>query len=632
MNSKTTLYLATICLSAFLSGCSEDDSYNTDTPGTGSDSTGTVDVTASTASEVLGFSVDFDTSEKSTYLNGGETLPTDSADADFENFVENFATKHTIYITYNEGTATIEGKADGVDITVSSADVAVSSSAKGVTYVLSGSSSDGSFRMEDGTDDKKFSLVLQDLTLTKVGAPAINIQPSKRCYLQVEGTNTLADAGTYASADEDRKACIFSEGKLLISGTGTLSVASQTKHAICSDEFVWIHDGADLTLTSEAKDGIHANDSVVVSGGYVSITTTDGDGIDSEGGISLRGGLLHISAGGDTRKGIKAGGDLFISGGKQVVKTSGAAVYDSSEADYSSCSALKAGSNILISGGHILAQSTGTGGKGIKAGGTLTIGGGTVEVATTGNRAGSGNTTSSPKGIKADGLLTICGGNVGVRLSGTGDGCEGIESKADLYITGGCTASYSYDDAINCVGNLYLNNGYVYAQSLNNDAIDANKNLTINGGNVVAIGAGAPENALDAAEGYSIFINGGNVFGIGGSTAQTSSSSKQASIAFTGSASKRTLGLFDASGNGLFSITVPSTSCTACYMTANGMTANQSYTVKSGVSVSGGTTWCGINVDGDISDGSSFATATAALSVGTSMGGGQPGNPGRGRW
>ena len=614
MNTKNALSIATMALAALLCGCNEDDSLTINGNSgnnAGGTSTGTGDATSSAASEVLGFSVAFETSDKATYLNSGETVPTDSTDADFENYVENFTTEHTIYITYNEGTATIEGMAEGVEINATSADVVVSSSTKGVTYVLSGNSSDGSFRMEDGTDDKKFGLILKDLSLTKVGAPAVNIQPSKRCYLQIQGTNSLADSGTYATSDEDRKGCIFSEGKLLISGSGTLSVTSQTKHAICSDDFVWIHDGADLTLESQAKDGIHANDSVVVSGGYVSITTSDGDGIDSEGGISLSGGLLHINAGGDTKKGIKSDTDILISGGKQVVMTSGAAVYDSTEADYSSCSALKADGNITISGG-------------------------TIEVATTGKRVGSGNTTSSPKGIKADGLLTISGGNVAVRLSGTGDGTEGIEGKSDIYVTGGCTASYSYDDAINAAGNLYIQNGYIYAQSLNNDAIDSNKNLYLQGGNTVAIGAGAPENALDAAEGYSIYVQGGNVFGVGGSSAQTASSSSQASIAFSASVSGKTLGLFDQSGNGLFSITVPSTSCSACYMTASGMTANASYTVRSGVSVSGGTTWCGINADGTLSGGSSLTTATASASVGTGMGGGggQPGGggPGRGGW
>lgn len=636
MKTRTISSALCLALASLCCGCSEDDFFNTNTNsgsnGSGTSNTETTTTTSSTASEVLGFSVAFNTSDKDTYLSAGETVPTDSTDADYENFVQNFASKDTLYIMYRDATATIQGSIEGVEVSVSGADVDVTSSAKGVTYVLSGSSSDGSFRMADGSDNKKFGLVLNGLTLTKVGAPVINIQPSKRCYLQTIGANTLADIGSYTSSDEDRKGCIFSEGKLLISGTGTLSVTSQTKHAICSDDFVWIHDGADLTLVSNAKDGIHANDSVVVSGGYASITASEGDGIDCEGGISLRGGLLHITVSADAKKGIKSDAELLVSGGKQVVITSGDAVYESSESDYSSCSGLKAGGNMVISGGIVQAQSSGTGGKGIKSDGTLTISGGTVQVATSGKRVSSGGVTSSPKGIKSDGVLTICGGNVAVRLSGTGDGTEAIEGKSELTISGGCTAAYSYDDAVNGAGNFTISGGYVYAHSLNNDAIDANKNLYIKGGNTVAVGAGAPENALDAAEGYNIYIQGGNVFGVGGSTAKTSSSSSQACIAFSANVSGKQLGLFDQNGNGLFCINVPSTSCTVCFMTADGMTANSSYTVRSGVSVTGGTTWCGINVDGTLSGGSDLATATASFCVGSGMGGGGGQSGGNWRW
>ena len=85
-------------------------------------------------------------------------------------------------------------------------------------------------------------------------------------------------------------------------------------------------------------------------------------------------------------------------------------------------------------------------------------------------------------------------------------------------------------------------------------------------------------------------------------------------------------------------VSVPSTSCSACYTTAYGMTAGSSYTLTSGASVSGGITWCGINATGTISGGTTLGTATAAACVGQGMGGGggqpggQPGgSPGGGR-
>ncbi|MCR4994380.1 MAG: carbohydrate-binding domain-containing protein [Bacteroidales bacterium] len=613
-----------------LASCTEDDPWseyedsNSGSSSSGS-SSGTVDVTTSTASDVLGFTVSFDTSDRSTYATSGETAPTDENASDYEDYIENYTSTQTITITYNGSTASADKEVDGVTVEIDGADVNVTSTTAGVTYVLTGSSTDGSFRMGKSDDNKKFGLTLNGLTLSKTGAPAINIQPSKRCYLNITGINTLSDSGSYDSSDEDRKGCFFTEGKLLISGTGSLSVNSEEMHAMASDEYVWIHDGTDLTLVSGAKDGLHTNDSIVVTGGYASITGAD-DGMSCDADVVIRGGLLHISSTGDAGKGITADGSVTISGGKTVVMTSGDAVYDSSDADYSSCAGIKADGDINIQGGVVQAQSTGTGGKGFNADGTINISGGTVQIATTGKRAGSGNTTSSPKGIKCDGNLNISGGNTAVKLSGTGDGTEGIESKSEIYITGGCTASYSYDDAINSAGNLYIRGGYMYMQSLNNDAVDANKNIYIQGGSVVAVGAGQPENALDAAEGYNIYVSGGNVFGIGGSTSETASSSSQGSIAFTSSVSGKTLGLFDASGNGLFAVTVPSTSCTACYMTADGMSSGSSYTVKTGVTVSGGTTWCGINIDGSFSGGSELTTQTAAANVGTGMGmGGQTG-------
>ena len=188
----------------------------------------------------------------------------------------------------------------------------------------------------------------------------------------------------------------------------------------------------------------------------------------------------------------------------------------------------------------------------------------------------------------------------------------------------------TYDDALNSKGNLNLNGGYVLAVASNNDAIDANKNLYINGGNIIALGGGAPENPLDAAEGYSIYVNGGNVIGMGGSTAQTASSSKQASIAYSASVSGQKIGLLDSEGNSMMYFEVPSTSQTAVYMTADGMTANQKYTLNYGVSVSGGTTWNGMNTTGTISGGSQLGELTASASVGQSMGGGGMNGGGQG--
>jgi len=677
MNKRNLIVLAAAALAA-LGACTKENSeleyttYNGNNSGgtaasgdaNGQGSSFTSNYAPTLTGNVLDFSIALDDADITTYGDAAESVPTDASHKDYEDYVENFESQHTVTITYADGSAAVsDGDIEGVDIATSGTDVTVTSSAKGVTYVLTGATDNGSFKMAQGTNDKKFGLVLRDLTLKKSGGAAVNIQSSKRCYLQLQGDNTLYNTGGY-NGTEDQKGCIFSEGKLLISGPGTLTATSVTMHAIASDDYVWVHSGPTLHLSALGKDGIHANDSVVVSGGKTYIDTV-GDGIQvdeltgnyvqkggfvriqaarndpdndnshgvkSAGNVILEGGALQVTVTDPAAKAVKADGYIVVTGGKQTLLTTGDGMYDSVEDDTKASAGLSADKYIVISGGDLRCKSTGSGGKGIKADGTLTLNNGcTVRILTTGKRyTYTSSLHSSPKGIKSEGKMTVNGGTVVVKLTGTGDGTEAIESEGAITVNDGFLAAYSYDDAINSANDLTVNGGYLYAQGLNNDAVDANRNLYVNGGVILASGGAQPENALDAAEGYNIYINGGWLFAVGGSTAQTASGSQQASIAFSASVGGQTLGLFDSSGKGLMAVTVPSTSSSACHMTAPGMAAGSAYSVNSGASANGGTTWCGINVTGSVSGGSTLTSATAALSVGQGMGGGMPGGGGSG--
>ncbi len=71
--------------------------------------------------------------------------------------------------------------------------------------------------------DKKFKLTLAGVSLTNDSGAAINIQSGKRVFVEVktETENYLADASSYSTVTgEDEKGCFFSEGQLIISGTG----------------------------------------------------------------------------------------------------------------------------------------------------------------------------------------------------------------------------------------------------------------------------------------------------------------------------------------------------------------------------------------------------------------------------
>ena len=601
MTKNILSLIALISSFALMIGCSNDDpvsdwsDWTSDTGGNGgsSQTSGT-----SYTGEAATFDVSIDTS---TLAETEGEIP-----ADDDDYVENTTFTQTLSIVYDGTTATCDKTIDNVTVTIDGADVTINSlTDEKVTYTVSGTTTDGSLKIYSS---KKFQLVLNGVNITNPTAAAINIQSSKRAYVVLADgtTNTLTDGSSYTDVTdgEDMKACFFSEGQLCFSGSGKLNVYANCKAGIRSDDYVMIRPNTNIYVKATAGNGIKGNDALYIYGGVINVETS------------------ALAA-----KALSTDGHMVISGGRTTAVTTGNATVEDNELTGSA--GIKADSTLTITGGELYVKSTGNGGKGISTDMQTYIKGGTVRVITTGKTFSYGSDDAKAKGIKADGDIIISGGDVMVRTEG-GEGSEGIESKGEMTIEGGQVQVKTYDDALNSKGNLYLNGGYVLAVASNNDAIDANKNLYINGGNIIALGGGAPENPLDAAEGYSIYVNGGNVIGMGGSTAQTASSSKQASIAYSASVSGQKIGLLDSEGNSMMYFEMPSTSQTAVYMTADGMTANQKYTLNYGVSVSGGTTWNGMNTTGTISGGSQLGEVTASASVGQSMGGGGMNGGGQG--
>ena len=290
-----------------------------------------------------------------------------------------------------------------------------------------------------------------------------------------------------------------------------------------------------------------------------------------------------------------------------------------------------------INGGELNIKSTGIGGKGINCDDKININDGVIRIITTGKRQKDSKGSVSPKGIKADGNITIKGGQTQIRLEGTGDGTEALESKGEIHIEAGTLECYSYDDAINSKGNLYIDGGYVYARATNNDGIDSNMNLYINGGVVIAEGGQQPECGIDAAEGYSAFINGGTVIAVGGGLQAISSSSKQASIAVNASLGS-TIGVLSGS-TAILGYKLPSSnSGTALMISSPSFKSGSSYTLRAGAEISGGTSFYSLTTGCTIGSGSQSVDVTASTSIGSSMGGGMgggtmPGGGGRpGGW
>ncbi len=474
---------------------------------------------------------------------------------------------NTVEVTYNGTSATVnvaDNIAQYLTVTQEGAHVSIAQSdsvASEITYTLSGTSTDGEFYM---SGSYKATVELDGLTLTNAtpvySGAAVHIQNGKRINVKVitGTTNTLVDAATGS-----QKGCLYVKGHAEFKQQGTLNVVGNVKHAIKAGEYISLKN-ATINITSAVGDGISCNQYFLMESGTVNISGTGDDGIqcdlegdtataitedhedEDSGNIYIEGGTVTINCAAIAAKGIKAAGDIFISDDPVIsVTTSGKGTWDEEDLETKAACGISADGNIDISGGTITLTSTGSGGKGMKCDNVLTISGGDITVSTSGglyynngtteNTNYTGNTDnvssdyySSPKGIKAglktqvgnsytySGGMVISGGKIKVTTSGYNG--EGIESKNYLNISGGEIYVNAYDDGINSAQDMTITGGYLYSRSNNNDGIDANGNIYLNGGLVYAIGSRSPELGIDAnsEEGKKVFVNGGTLIAVGG--------------------------------------------------------------------------------------------------------------------
>ena len=574
---------------------------------------------------------------------------------------------NTVSIVYNGSSATVtcaDNVSSYVSASVSGAHVTITQSntdavdGEEITYVLSGSTTDGSLTL-DGS--YKCTVSLAGLTLTNPSGAAINITNSKRIQLSAkkDTENTLTDGSG------SQKACIYSKGQLQLQGNGTLNVVGKLKHGIKSASYIQIKNLA-LNITSAVGDGINCEEYFLMKSGTVNISGTQDDGIQCDlggttstgettdhededtGNVYIEGGTINITVTADAAKGIKGEGDMRITDGDITVKTTGGGVWDSDKAKTKASACLGADGNTTVSGGTMNLTSTGAGGKGINGDGTFTVTGGTIIIKTSGNAvvassSGSLSTVSSssqldrydsdykssPKGIKIDGAIVISDQAV-ISVTTSGAGGEGIESKTYIDITGGQVTVNASDDAINAsysddtkslsnAGDLTISGGYVYARSTGNDGIDANGNVYIKGGLVYAIGSSSPEVAIDAnsEEQKKLYVSGGTIIAIGGleSGASLTQSCYQAS-----SWSKSTWYAITV-GSDTFAFKTPSSGGTGLVVSG----ASQP-TLLSGVTVSGGTTiFDGVGSVSPTVSGGSSVNLSSYTGGGGGPGGGGPG-------
>ena len=520
----------------------------------------------------------------------------------------------TVKVVFNGGGASVTGASEEFTVSIDGAGVTITNKGdEAVIYDLSGSSSDGYFKLYS---TRKQQLLLNGLNLTNKKGAAINNQSHKRTYVVVMGSNTLADGASYTATpeNEDEKAAFFSEGQLVFSGNGSLTVNATGKAGITSDDYVRFMASPTVKVTSSAGHGVRGKESIIVSDG-----------------------TIDVEVSGTGKKGFSSDTLVYFGGGVTTIKTTGSA--GEVDGELTGVAGIKADLRFEMVDGVLDITSTGKGAKGISGDNVAYFKGGTVTVNVTGANYGTSSSggfgpggfpgwpgqsstaednSVASKAIKFDGNLYVTGGKITAKSASH----EALEAKGVIVVSGGEVYAYSSDDAVNAGGDLTVEGGAVYAHSTGNDGLDANGNLYIKGGVVYAIGSRTPEIAIDAnsEQQKKLYLSGGTVIAVGGLESGASLEQKCWSA---GTVKANTdYALYDGKGNLLCAFKTPSVSSLTLVVSAPSLDS-----AKYGVTVSGGTEYFG----GLYRTGATVTKGDDCSLSAYSSGSSGPGGPG-GRW
>lgn len=408
---------------------------------------------------------------------------------------------------------------------------------------------------------------------------------------------------------------VYSKQDLTFNGSGSLTITSPAGHGIiCNDDLVITggtysvtsashglkaNDSVRITgetsITVDAgKDGIHAENSDDASLGFVYINSgtfdiqSEGDGVSAGSSMQIEDGSFQILAGGGSGNGEQHSSDSWggFRGGKGSRQLETTAE-TTTEEDSTSMKGLKAAGDLLITGGSFTIDSAddsvhsntvitvnagdftiSSGNDAFHADDTLTVTGGTMAI------------SESYEGFEAL-YVDIQGGEI--TLTATDDGLNAAGGTDSSGISGGRDAMFGKGGSMaSSNGSITISGGNITINA-SGDGIDANGSVTISGGNITVSGPTQGDTSILDYDTTGT-ITGGTFIGTGATNmAQTFSDSQQGVVAVSsgGQPAGTTITLTDQSGNTLITYT-PELDFDLIILSSPDLVSGETYTVTVG--------------------------------------------------
>ena len=415
---------------------------------------------------------------------------------------------------------------------------------------------------------------------------------------------TLNGTGSLTISSPGGHGIVSNDDLVITDGTYNITAAS---HGLKANDSIRVTGDSQLTVTA-GKDGIHAENDEDTSLGFVYISDgtiaieAEGDGISAGSYMQISAGTFQIQAGGGSENGTKESSDSwgeFRGGsgpggngqapGRTGSRSESRDASQSTEEDSStSMKGIKAAGDLLISGGSFIIDSAD---DSIHSNSSVTIKDGVFEIASGDDAvhadedltvaAGTMNISESYEGLEAlhleiqGGEITLTASDDGLNAAG-GTDSSGTQGGRDGIFGGGGPESSSSD------GTILISGGTLHITA-SGDGMDANGSLEITGGYTVVAG---PTQGDTSTLDYDTTarITGGTFMGTGASgMAQTFSEARQGVISVSvGEQSAGTeVTLIDSSGNAILEVT-PELSFSVIILSSPELVSEDSYTLTVG--------------------------------------------------